>query len=210
MKNLSATTLTALIIVATTTGMATPLLIWWFRDPDRFVSDLLDLDSATSVSAVAWAATVTVIAAYVIASVWAVPEIRANLWTMSPLKMLAIPLALTTGTMEELVFRKFLMDGLAGAEAGIATQVLASAVAFGAAHAVWVFFARDKSIALPVIVATTTLGAALAVVYIASDRAILPVIIAHIVINLVIEPWLLLSAVTGAWKRADESTSPSE
>ncbi|NKZ75106.1 hypothetical protein GS934_16590 [Rhodococcus hoagii] len=42
-------------------------------------------------------------------------------------------------------------------------------------------------------------GAGLAAVYLLSDRALLPAVIAHIAINLVIEPWLILSAVTRDW-----------
>lgn len=60
-------------------------------------------------------------------------------------------------------------------------------------------FSRDARIIIPVTSATTALGVALGVTYLLADRNALPVIIAHIVINLIIEPWLLLSAVNKRW-----------
>src|SRR5690606_9756731 len=81
-------------------------------------------------------------------------------------------------------------------------QVLAAAVAFGLAHSVWVLLSRAARIIAPVAIATTTLGAALGATYLLADRNVLPVIAAHIVINLVIEPSLLLSSVNGRWTTA--------
>ncbi|MBM4549295.1 CPBP family intramembrane metalloprotease [Rhodococcus hoagii] len=82
---------------------------------------------------------------------------------------------------------------------GAVGQIGASALAFGVAHGAWVLLGREWAIAIPVVVSTTCLGAGLAAVYLLSDRALLPAVIAHIAINLVIEPWLILSAVTRDW-----------
>lgn len=56
--------------------------------------------------------------------------------------------------------------------------------------------------ALPVIIATTVLSALLAVLYIIGNRNILAPIVTHILINLFIEPWLMLSVVAGKWNRS--------
>lgn len=56
--------------------------------------------------------------------------------------------------------------------------------------------------ALPVIIATTVLSALLAVLYIIGNRNILAPIVTHILINLFIEPWLMLSVVSGKWNRS--------
>lgn len=55
---------------------------------------------------------------------------------------------------------------------------------------------------LPVIIATTVLSALLAVLYIIGNRNILAPIVTHILINLFIEPWLMLSVVSGKWNRS--------
>jgi hypothetical protein len=54
-----------------------------------------------------------------------------------------VPFALVTGTMEELWFRKLLMDWAAGQGASAVLQILASAAVFGLAHGVWGLFAGN-------------------------------------------------------------------
>ncbi|MCR2815529.1 CPBP family glutamic-type intramembrane protease [Microbacterium jiangjiandongii] len=202
MRNLTPRRLTGWLILGTTAGMAIPLTLWWLRDPERFVSDLLGFSSDAATIPWGWAAATLVVIGYVLYTLWAVPFVRHHATRLSGLKLLAIPLALVTGTLEELLFRKFLMDGLDQLGAGAVLQVIGAAIAFGLAHSVWVVFSRDATIIVPVIAATTALGAALGATYLLSDRIALPVIVAHIVINLVIEPWLLLSAVNGMWRRS--------
>ena len=45
--------------------------------------------------------------------------------------------------------------------------------------------------------ATTVLGLALAIVYIVSGRVLAPCVVSHFLINLIIEPGLILAAVRG-------------
>ncbi|MFK3937619.1 type II CAAX prenyl endopeptidase Rce1 family protein [Alkalihalobacillus sp. NPDC078783] len=59
---------------------------------------------------------------------------------------------------------------------------------------------RDFITVAHIIVSTTILGCLLAALYIFSGRSTLAPIIAHVVINMIIEPWLMLSAVSGKWK----------
>lgn len=56
-------------------------------------------------------------------------------------------------------------------------------------------------VALTAAVATGIIGVALAVVYILGGRSLAPCIAAHFLIDAVIQPGLLLSAVSGKWDR---------
>jgi uncharacterized protein len=64
------------------------------------------------------------------------PSVRESMFRASWLKVLGLAVAIAAGILEELVFRKLLMDRLAGAGHGAAVQVLLSVLAFGAAHGV--------------------------------------------------------------------------
>ncbi|NYH80573.1 membrane protease YdiL (CAAX protease family) [Actinopolyspora biskrensis] len=55
----------------------------------------------------------------------------------------------------------------------------------------------EVRIAVPVVVSTTVLGGLLAVVYVVAGHNVLPAIVAHTLVNIVIEPWLVLAAVSG-------------
>ena len=125
------------------------------------------------------------------------PSVRANLLKPSVLKLLALAVAVTAGFCEEAVFRKFLIDRLSHADYGAAIQILASGVAFGAAHGIWGAIRGSIAAAVGATVATGILGAALAVVYLASGRNVAPCIVAHFLINAFAEPGLVLAAVRG-------------
>jgi hypothetical protein len=121
------------------------------------------------------------------------------------LRLLAVPVAMITGFFEEALFRKFLMDFVAqmatNTAGKLALQVLVSALAFGAGHAIWGLARASLRNALWAALYTTALGGALAVVYLVGGRALAPCIAAHIAINLVCEPWMILSAATGSWNK---------
>lgn len=201
-QRLSPEAWTALLVLGTTAGMLIPLAVWLLRDPQRFLLETLGLGGPLGSIPWGWALCAIVVVAYTAYTFWAVPSVRRNARSCTGLKALAIPLALASGTLEELVFRKFLMDWLDAVGTPAVLAVLASGIGFGLTHSVWVLFSRDARIILPVAAATTALGMALALTYLASDRLILPAIVAHIAINLVIEPWLLLSSVNGSWREA--------
>ena len=44
-------------------------------------------------------------------------------------------------------------------------------------------------------------GAALALVYIMGSRSLAPCAAAHIGINLILEPWLILTSASGSWRK---------
>jgi membrane protease YdiL (CAAX protease family) len=129
------------------------------------------------------------------------PSVRQNLFRISSLKMLAIAVAVGAGILEEVVFRRWTMNWLMTLHYGVVVQVLGSALLFGVAHGVWGLFGRSLSAAMGATIATGTLGAMLAVVFLLSGRSLAPCIAAHFFINLLIEPGLVLAAVRGEMKR---------
>jgi hypothetical protein len=52
------------------------------------------------------------------------------------------------------------------------------------------------------VTSTFVLGALLASIYLLSRRSLLPVIVAHVGIDLLIEPWLILYALSGGFARS--------
>jgi membrane protease YdiL (CAAX protease family) len=123
--------------------------------------------------------------------------VRANLFRASWLKLLALLVAVASGLCEEMIFRKWLMDLLQHKGYGPILQVAGSALAFGLVHGVWGLMRGSLRAALGAMIATGGLGFALALVYLISHRIVLPCIVAHFLINLLIEPGLVLAAVRG-------------
>ena len=138
------------------------------------------------------------------------PSVRSNLFRFSRLKLLALAMAIAAGFCEEAIFRKLLMDTLAGHGLGVWIQLLASGFAFGAVHGIWGVFRGSLSAAIGATVVTGVLGFTLALVYIASHRLLAPCVVSHLLINAFAEPGLVLAAVRGEMgggrRRADEST----
>lgn len=146
--------------------------------------------------AAAWGAALFVTVGYVLFSIRSFPLIGQRFVELSWLKLLAIPFALVSGTMEELWFRKLLMDWAESQGAAGLTQILASAAVFGIAHGIWGLFGGQWRVAVGATLATGALGMMLAIVYLLGGREVAPCIWSHGLINLAIEPWLILAAVT--------------
>ncbi len=157
----------------------------------------------------AWCAAFAVAAAYILYAIRGMPLIGQRFFEPHPLKLLAVVFALITGTMEEVWFRRQLMDWVQGLGAALALQVIVSALAFGLVHGVWGLFARNLRVAIGSVLATGALGAALAIVYLLADRHVAPCAWSHIAINLGIEPWLLVAAMSGGVQRRALASKPS-
>ena len=136
------------------------------------------------------------------------PSVRHNLLRPSFLKGLAILVAFVAGLCEEAIFRKLLMDALQHRGFHAPVQILASAIAFGAAHAVWGLFRGSFSAATAAMIATGTLGLLLATTYVFSNRVLAPCVVSHFLINLLIEPGLVLAAVKGEMGTGNLSSAP--
>ena len=142
-----------------------------------------------------WILATMVVVLFCAAGMRGYPLIKQHVFDWGTIKFVAIMFALLSGLMEEVWFRYGLMNWAQSHGHDPATQVVYSAVIFGGAHAIWGVAARNWRVAMGSMVATGLLGAALALVYIVSDRVVAPCIWAHIAINLVLEPWLLIAAM---------------
>ncbi len=131
--------------------------------------------------------------------------ITENLLKINAMKLMVVPMAIISGIVEEVYFRRFTMDTIAHRGGGLVLQIAAAALIFGVLHAIWGAVGSLR-VALHAALASTILGWAMALVYLAAGRSVAPCIAAHAAINLVLEPWLFLSAAErwgAAAERAD-------
>lgn len=108
--------------------------------------------------------------------------------------------ACSAGFVEEIFFRGFVMTELKNAGFGPVVQVLASGLLFGFAHVGWGLLSpgHHAAVLIASMVTTAVLGALYAVAYLASRRSLMPVIAGHFVMDLLIEPWLVLTTLAAA------------
>lgn len=184
------------LLLGMSTMMTVPLISIMIYRPN-FWSGLFGINEMMFRIPLAWMLAGGITLGYVIYTMRVVPMVRHNLWELSWLKLIGIFAALISGIFEELFFRARLMDWLDNNNVNVLWQILASAFVFGVAHGLWGLFSRDKRIIIPTIVSTFTLGGVLAITYVVGERNLFPCILSHIIINLIIEPWLVLSAITG-------------
>lgn len=145
----------------------------------------------------AWVMSLLIATAYIGYTFKAVPFVRQMQKEISGFKLIGIWAALVSGIIEEIFFRKMIMDWSLSMGYGSLVQIILTALSFGIAHGLWILLRREVSIAVPVILSTMVLGGLLGILYIAGGRNLFPCIAAHTIINLVVEPWLILSAVSG-------------
>jgi uncharacterized protein len=149
----------------------------------------------------AWIGAAVVTAGYVFYSIRGLPTIAALLGRMSPYKLLALVIAIPSSIVEEVFFRKSLMNLLAAHHQSVVVQILASGVAFGIVHSFWGIRGGISAV-FGAVRSTTLLGLALAVVFVMAGRIVFPCVVAHFVINLVLEPWLLYAYIVRAQQRS--------
>jgi|SRR5579884_3332930 len=125
------------------------------------------------------------------------PSVRQNMLRPSLLKLIAVLVAIAAGLCEESIFRKALMDALQRRGYAVIAQVLVSGLLFGLVHSIWGLFRKDLRAAAGASIATGVLGLVLAVIYVVSHRVLAPCVVAHFLINLLVEPGLVLAAVRG-------------
>jgi len=192
--------ITGLILGITSLFMFSPLAMSLFWHPIPLFQDL-GFERGTIAPALAWIlATITAIA-YVLYTMKVIPLVLTKQREISWFKLLGILAALVGGIVEEVFFRRWIMDTLMKGGFSPVLQVIISGVAFGLVHASWTLLAkRNFKATLPAILATSILGIFLAIIYLAGGRNLGPCIFAHLLINIVIEPWLMLSAVSGKWR----------
>jgi hypothetical protein len=187
---------TALILGISSLFLFSPLAMSLFWRPIPLFQNL-GFERQTFAPALAWIlATLTTIV-YVLFTMKAIPLVLAKQKEISLFKLLGILAALVGGIVEEVFFRRWLMDMLMSRGVDTILQVIISGVAFGLAHTAWIFFRGDIKFTFPAVLSTSVLGILLAIIYLVGGRNLGPCIFAHVLINIIIEPWLMLSSVSG-------------
>jgi membrane protease YdiL (CAAX protease family) len=116
-------------------------------------------------TALGWAAAIAVAICAIVYTVRAL-DLQRYLTTISWFRALGPIIAVPSALLEEAFFRMMLMNFLEREQQNLLVQILASAIAFGAVHAVWSIRGRFRSLVTSV-TATSVLGALLAIVYLA-------------------------------------------
>jgi len=185
-------------------GMTSSLFVfifwWFFSNPEGFIN-LMGFNQTATEIPVAWVLAVVVAIAYIAYTAKGIPAVRENFFRFNFLKVIGIFSAIASGIVEELVFRQMLMDWLYSNGIGVILQVVISGVGFGIIHFGWSIFSGNLRTGLWAAIHTAVLGLLLAIIYIIAGRNVLPVIAAHMMINIFIEPWLILNAVKESSKK---------
>jgi uncharacterized protein len=129
------------------------------------------------------------------------PSVRENLFRPSFLKLLAIALAIASGILEEVMFRRWTMNWLMAHGYGAVIQVLGAGLVFGVIHGIWGLMGKSFRAAIGATAATGFLGMMLGIVFLLAGRSLAPCIVAHFAINLLIEPGLVLAVTRGEMGR---------
>ena len=166
---------TALILGTVTLIMFSPLAMSLFWHPIPLFQDL-GFERESMAPPLAWIlATITAIA-YVLYTMKVIPLVLAKQREISWFKLLGILAALVGGIVEEVFFRRWIMDTLMKGGFSPVLQVIISGVAFGLVHASWTLLAkRNFKATLPAILATSILGIFLAIIYLVGGRNLGPV-----------------------------------
>lgn len=176
-------TKTGWILVSIATMLTASIIFWFYNNPEGFIENGIGFRTDVFSNIFIWTFTLFIITGYVTYTLSAIPFVRAHLFTISWLKVIGIWAAVVTGIVEEVVFRHIIMEYLLTIAFSDVAQILISGILFGIAHGLWVLLKGDWKFALPAIAGRSTFAP----------------IVAHILINMFIEPWLMLSAVSGKW-----------
>jgi len=190
---------TALILGMTSLFMFSPLAMNLFGHPIPFFQHL-GFSRESTAPILAWVLATVVAITYIFYTMRVIPLVLAKQKEISLFKLLGILSALVGGIVEEVFFRRWTMDILMSRGVAPILQVIISGIVFGLAHTAWILFKGEFKFTFPAILSTSILGILLASVYLLAGRNLGPCIFAHVLINIIIEPWLMLSSVSGKWR----------
>lgn len=193
---------TGLIILSMSLFMFSPILthLIGYKIP---MFENLGFSFETLAPATAWILALVITVSYITYTFRVVPFVYHKQREISLFKMLGL-LTIVGGILEEVVFRRWLMDLLMKLGYGAAIQIIVSGLVFGLIHISWGLFSKEKQFLKGAFIATTFLGFGLAIIYLVGDRNIGPCIVAHSIINSIIEPWLILAAISKNRKLKEE------
>jgi uncharacterized protein len=160
------------------------LLTWWLRRNGFGLGDL-----GLWKRPVAWAVIVSLVFAVAYGALTATnPGLRPYLGLHDFLKVEAVVAAIVAGVVEEVVSRGYFMFELQRARIPPWQQIVASGLIFGIAHFNYSIYG---------VASATVLGLVFASIYHSGRRSLAPVIAGHSVIDLIIEPSLILWVLSG-------------
>ena len=116
-----------------------------------------------------------------------IPDVRSHAGEVSIFKAWGVFVSVIAAFVEETVFRGFILTELEGLRRSTRVQVIVSGVTFGLLHIGFSWWGM---------VCTTLMGMVLAITYLWSGRSLFAPIVGHCLINIIIEPWLLLQVIT--------------
>lgn len=172
------------------TFMGTFIVVNTMSDPSKFIA-YMGFAAGQSGTLLSWVLAAITVSLYCW-SASSISDVKRYMFKFDLIKGVAIIAALCAGIVEEIVFRKWIMDYLAAKDFSIVLQILVSGLAFGLAHLVWGF--KNIKAGINAALSTFLLGVALAIVYWLGDRSLAPCIVAHFLVTALIEPGLLISA----------------
>ena len=188
-------TKTALILGISSIFMFSPLAMSLFWRPIPLFQNL-GFGSVSFAPPLVWVVATAVTIAFIIYTMKVIPLVLVKQKEFSLFKLIGILAALIGGIVEEVFFRRWLMDMLMARSVGLFLQIIISGVSFGLAHTSWILLKGDIKFTFPAILSTSVLGILLAIIYLLGGRNLGPCIFAHVLINIIIEPWLMLSSVS--------------
>lgn len=195
---------TALILGTATLIMFSPLAMSLFWHPIPLFQNL-GFARESIAHPLAWILATIAAIIYVLYTMKVIPKVFVRQKEISWFKLLGILSALAA-IVEEVFFRRWTMDLLLSRGVAPILQVLISGIVFGLAHYIWILARGDFKFAIPAILSTSVLGTLLAIIYLVGGRNLGPCIFAHAMINLILEPWLMLSSVSGKWRRGSNTS----
>ena len=185
---------TGLIILSMSLFMFSPILMHFLGYKIPMFKNLgLSIETLAPVTAWIMAFILTIL--YVTYTFKVIPFVQKMQREISLFKIVGL-MTIAGGILEEVVFRRWLMDLLMKLGYGDIIQIIVSGLAFGLIHITWGLFGKEKQFLKGAFIATTFLGFGLAIVYLIGNRNVGPCIISHSIINMIIEPWLVLAAIS--------------
>jgi len=166
------------------------VLVSFFSNPIGFIS-YLGFANSNSGTPLSWVLALLIVILYCFSAA-KIPEVKHYMFRMDKLKVVAVFAAVFAGIMEEIIYRKWIMDYLNLHEFSIIVQVILSGLAFGIIHLIW--GVKNIKAGVNAFISTSLLGFALAIVYYVSDYSLAPCIVAHFTVTAIIEPGLLIAA----------------
>ena len=193
----------AMLLAGISLFMTFFIALWSWNNPASFIR-YIGIDPSALKIPEAWILAAAAAVGYIVCTARMIPTVRRNLFRFNgALKWIAVYAAFTGGIVEETVFRRMLMEWLDANGINCLWQIGISGLAFGLVHISWGLLGGISRIGAASALATTVLGLLLALVYVVAARNVLPAIAAHTLINLFVEPWLIVHAIGSAQGRKE-------